>query len=115
LNKLILHLEGLVVLGLSVYLYFHLQFSWIIFLILLFSPDFAALGYLKNVKIGSIIYNLFHTYIVPVIIMICGMLISNDTVLMISLIWIAHIGMDRMFGFGLKYPTKFQDTHLNRV
>lgn len=47
--------------------------------------------------------------------MICGLLIHNDFALMISLIWIAHIGMDRMLGYGLKYPTKFQDTHLNRV
>lgn len=115
MNKIILHIEGLMVLGLSVYFYFHLQFSWIIFLILLFSPDLSILGYLKNVNVGSVVYNLFHTYIVPVIIMICGMLIANETLLMISLIWIAHISMDRMFGFGLKYPTNFQDTHLNRV
>ena len=33
----------------------------------------------------------------------------------LGLIWAAHIGMDRMLGFGLKYPTRFQDTHLQRV
>jgi len=32
-----------------------------------------------------------------------------------SLIWLAHIGFDRMLGFGLKYPTRFADTHLARV
>jgi hypothetical protein len=31
------------------------------------------------------------------------------------MIWIAHIGMDRMLGFGLKYPTRFSDTHLQHV
>ena len=31
------------------------------------------------------------------------------------LIWIAHIGFDRMLGFGLKYATGFKDTHLSRV
>jgi hypothetical protein len=30
-----------------------------------------------------------------------------------SFIWIAHIGFDRMLGFGLKYPTHFKDTYLN--
>jgi hypothetical protein len=29
------------------------------------------------------------------------------------LIWTAHIGFDRMLGYGLKYPTRFKDTHLN--
>ena len=31
------------------------------------------------------------------------------------MIWIAHIGMDRMPGFGLKYPTRFDDTNLQHV
>ncbi len=115
MNKFLLHIEGLVVLVLSIYFYSHLQFSWIVFVILLFVPDLSALGYLKNVEIGSVLYNLFHTYTIPVVIMICGLLIHNSNALMISLIWIAHIGMDRMLGYGLKYPTKFQDTHLNRV
>lgn len=115
MNKFLLHIEGLVVLVLSIYFYFHLQFSWIVFLVFLLAPDLSALGYLKTVKIGSVLYNLFHTYTIPAIIMICGLLIHNDFALMISLIWIAHIGMDRMLGYGLKYPTKFQDTHLNRV
>jgi hypothetical protein len=33
--------------------------------------------------------------------------------LLLSLIWAAHIGLDRMLGFGLQYPTRFKDTHLN--
>ena len=31
------------------------------------------------------------------------------------LIWLAHIGADRALGYGLKYPTHFKDTHLQRV
>jgi Domain of unknown function (DUF4260) len=33
----------------------------------------------------------------------------------VALIWFAHIGMDRTVGYGLKYPTSFKDTHLQRV
>lgn len=33
--------------------------------------------------------------------------------LLLALIWTAHIGLDRMLGFGLKYPTRFKDTHLD--
>jgi hypothetical protein len=32
---------------------------------------------------------------------------------LISLIWIALIGSDRIPGYGLKFPTIFRDTHLN--
>ena len=32
-----------------------------------------------------------------------------------SLIWLAHIGFDRTLGYGLKCPTAFKDTHLQRV
>ena len=27
----------------------------------------------------------------------------------------AHIGVDRLLGYGLEYPTAFGDTHLQRV
>jgi hypothetical protein len=33
----------------------------------------------------------------------------------VALIWFAHISMDRTVGYGLKYPTSFKDTHLERV
>jgi hypothetical protein len=30
----------------------------------------------------------------------------------VAIIWFGHIGMDRLVGFGLKYPDSFQHTHL---
>ena len=39
----------------------------------------------------------------------------SDIVVQVALIWLAHIGMDRTLGFGLKYPTVFEDTHLQHV
>ena len=33
----------------------------------------------------------------------------------LALIWVAHIGMDRLMGYGLKYPSAFKDTHLQHV
>jgi hypothetical protein len=33
----------------------------------------------------------------------------------LALIWLTHIGLDRALGYGLKYPTHFKDTHLQRV
>jgi hypothetical protein len=33
----------------------------------------------------------------------------------LCVIWVAHIGFDRLLGYGLKYPTAFKDTHLGKV
>jgi hypothetical protein len=115
-NVIVLRIEGLVALALSVYFYFfNLHFNWIMFVILLLAPDLSQLGYLKNNKVGAVWYNLFHTYSIPMLIIICSVMVHSHIFLIISLIWVAHIGMDRMLGYGLKYPTKFQDTHLNRI
>jgi len=115
LNKTILHLEGAAVLVLALYGYMYYEFSWWVFIILLFVPDLAMLGYLYNQKFGAIVYNLFHTYLLSLLVYLIGAIMNQEIVVLLGLIWTAHIGMDRMFGFGLKYPTKFQDTHLNRV
>lgn len=115
MNKILLHLEGLAVLTLSLYIYGYNQLSWVLFFILLFVPDISMLGYLLNHKVGAILYNLCHTYSFSIGVVICGLMVSHSTVLAIGLIWSAHIGMDRMVGYGLKYPTAFKDTHLNRV
>src|SRR5699024_10309690 len=105
MNRLILHGEGLIVLLMSLYLYWYFDFSWLIFIILLFLPDLSMIAYVKNDQIGAIIYNLFHTYILPVLLFIFSHYTNMHTWMMISIIWLAHIGMDRMIGYGLKYPS----------
>ncbi|RSL28807.1 DUF4260 family protein [Salibacterium salarium] len=115
MNKILLHIEGLAVFALSLYFYENSQFSWVLFFVLLLVPDISILGYLLNNKIGARLYNFFHTYTIPIIVIFWGLLSSNQTALAIGLIWSAHIGMDRMIGYGLKYPTEFKNTHLNRV
>lgn len=115
MNKILLQLEGAAILLLSLYFYSYNQFSWLLFFVLLFVPDISMIGYLFNNKVGTVLYNLFHTYSLPIGAVILGVLLSSEVVLEIGLIWSAHIGMDRMIGYGLKYSTHFKDTHLNRV
>ncbi|WP_100011656.1 DUF4260 domain-containing protein [Lentibacillus sediminis] len=115
MNKVLLHVEGSSVLALSVYFYWASEFSWVLFFILLLAPDISMLGYFLNNRVGAVIYNLFHTYSLSIGVILCGLLLSAPAVTAIGLIWTAHIGMDRMVGYGLKYPTAFKDTHLNRV
>lgn len=80
-----------------------------------FAPDLAMVAYTINNRVGAQIYNLFHTYIISIILVLIGVYLKMDTILMVGLIWTAHIGMDRMFGYGLKYETDFKDTHIQRL
>ena len=71
------------------------------------------IGYAFNVRVGAACYNAFHTYIAPVPLAVFGHLAGKPASLSLALIWIAHIGFDRTLGFGLKYPNRFQNTHLS--
>ncbi|MGR9634663.1 DUF4260 domain-containing protein [Bacillus cereus] len=115
MQKRIVHFEGLVVFLAAIYTYSLYEFSWIIFFLFLLAPDLSMLAYGINNHVGANIYNLFHTYIISILIVIIGAYFKIDIVIMIGLIWIAHIGMDRMFGYGLKYETDFKDTHIQRL
>ncbi|WP_173916783.1 DUF4260 domain-containing protein [Halobacillus sp. Marseille-Q1614] len=115
MNKLILQLEGLIVLLIAVYFYTQTGGSWVLFFLCLLVPDLSMLGYLKNKRWGAGIYNIGHTYIIPLLLSVFAFIASHDLLLALSLIWIAHIGMDRTIGYGLKYPSDFKDTHLQKV
>ncbi|PFL60500.1 hypothetical protein COJ27_21445 [Bacillus cereus] len=115
MQKRIVHFEGLVVFVATIYAYSIYEFSWIIFLVFLLAPDISMLAYSINNRVGAKVYNICHTYIISILIAIIGVYFKIDTVIMIGLIWTAHIGMDRMFGYGLKYETDFKDTHIQRL
>ena len=108
-----MHLEGAVVLIVSLLSYHRIQGSWLLFALLFLVPDISMLGYLANVRIGAMAYNAAHCYAVPLLLAAYSLLTNRSLLLALSIIWIAHIGFDRMLGYGLKYPTRFRDTHLN--
>ena len=85
------------------------------FAILLLSPDLSAIGFLAGKRVGTISYNVVHTYALPAILGVSGLVGGSDLAVTLALIWAAHIGMDRTVGYGLKYPSDFKDTHLSRV
>jgi hypothetical protein len=117
LNKpgILLRMEGCAVLAVSVLLYRQMHFGWLLFAILLLAPDLSMVGYLNGVKVGASVYNIVHTLIGPLLLIAFSVLTARGWLLPYGLIWTTHIGMDRMLGFGLKYPTNFKDTHLQRV
>jgi hypothetical protein len=111
----LLRTEGLTLLALSVLLYWVNGGSWLLFGVLLLAPDLSMLGYLAGPKVGASIYNAFHAYTMPAVVGAFGMVLASPVAIAVALIWFAHIGMDRTLGYGLKYPTSFKDTHLQRV
>ena len=73
------------------------------------------LGYLIGARAGATAYNVAHTYALTLPLAVAGFLADEPALLAVALIWVAHIGLDRALGFGLKYPSAFGDTHLGRV
>lgn len=111
----LLNIEGLAVFLMSGYVFAQLGFSWWWFIGLLLVPDVAAIGYLMNTSMGSRMYNIVHTYSLPLVLAIFAYISNWQFGLMLAVIWCAHIGMDRVAGYGLKYASAFKDTHLQRV
>ena len=115
LPGVLLRLEGLAALAIAALLYARHDASWLLLVVLLMAPDLSALGFLAGPRVGTITYNIAHTYILPAILGAAGLLGDSNLVISLALIWIAHIGLDRAIGYGLKYPSGFKDTHLSRV
>lgn len=113
--RIILSLEGLALFIGSIVLYAYFGGNGWLFALLLLVPDVAMLGYLLNPRIGAISYNAIHATVLPLSLAIAAFVFSWTLGLHLALIWLAHIGMDRTVGYGLKYSTEFKATHLNRV
>ncbi len=114
-TRAILRLEGAAAFAASAALYAHAGYSWPLFAVLFLAPDLAMLFTLLGPRIGAGAYNVAHTYALALPLALLGFLAGRPSVLAVALIWIAHIGFDRALGYGLKYPTRFGDTHLGRI
>ena len=112
--EILLRIEGALDLALSLIFFEAIHGSWLLFILLLLVPDLAMLGYLRGARLGTVCYNLVHTLVGPFLIVAYAYLTKSLWLLPYALIWTAHIGLDRMLGFGLKYPTRFGDTHLGK-
>jgi hypothetical protein len=113
--KVILRIEGLVLLAASIALFSVQGQQWWLYPALLLVPDIFMIGYLRNTKLGAVIYNIGHSYPAAALVTGLGFLISSPITIAIGAIWFGHIGWDRMFGYGLKYATSFQHTHLGKI
>jgi hypothetical protein len=115
LPGLLLRLEGAALLAASLVLYFHEGFGWVALVLLALAPDLSMIGYAAGRRVGAAAYDLAHTEVLPVVLGVTGVVGGWDLATQLALIWLAHIGVDRLIGYGLKYPSGFKDTHLQRV
>jgi hypothetical protein len=115
LPNVLLRLEGLTILIGAIALYASQGYSGLAFVLLILVPDLSTVGYLVNTQVGSYLYNAAHFYTLPALLIALGLMGSAPLAIQLGLIWFAHIGMDRVVGYGLKYPNSFKETHLQRV
>jgi hypothetical protein len=108
-----LRIEGLAVAALGAVLFANRGASWWLFAALWLAPDLSFLGYLAGPRWGSLAYNTAHSYVLPAMLAALAVLLHRLALLPFALIWFNHIGVDRLLGYGLKYPTGFGFTHLS--
>jgi hypothetical protein len=113
--KILLRLEELLLFGLSLFLFSRLDYSWVWYALLFLAPDLSMLGYLANPRLGAWTYNLIHHKGLAVALYVLGYLLSVPWLMFAGTLLLGHSSLDRVFGYGLKYPDAFQHTHLGRI
>ncbi|MDN3722760.1 DUF4260 domain-containing protein [Aequorivita sp. SDUM287046] len=113
--KTTLKMEELAQFIFGIFMFSQLDFAWWWFPALLLLPDIGMVGYLINAKIGALIYNIFHHKAIAIVIGLIGFYSNNQILILIGIILFSHASFDRIFGYGLKYPDSFKNTHLGKI
>jgi hypothetical protein len=111
----VLRAEGALVLLISLLAYAKFGTGWATFALFFLAPDLSFLGYLAGARIGAIAYNCAHSYLGALAALAIGVSVESAAVVAAGIIWSAHIGFDRMLGYGLKYSAGFGFTHLGLI
>ena len=107
-----LGLEGLVLLAGALIAYRTLGQPWWLVPAGILVPDIAMSGYVAGTRLGAHLYNLAHATALPAVMLGIGYWQADRLLMALALIWLAHIGLDRLLGTGLKYNDRFTHTHL---
>src|SRR5688572_2533633 len=111
----LLRIEGLAAFAVAVGAFYMLGGNWWLFAALILAPDLSMFGLLAGYRVGSRVYNVAHTYTLPLALGTVAWLTGTGWLVIVALVWIAHIGVDRALGYGLRYPLIEQATHLGWV
>jgi len=107
--------ENLAIGAAVVVTFVHLHFSWWWLPAAFIAFDVSMVGYLLSNRVGAVCYNLVHAYVVPGVLLLWFVLSGSRWVAFLGLLWAFHIAGDRILGYGLKFTSSFQDTHLGKI
>jgi hypothetical protein len=110
-----LRLEGVAALVAGLAVYGVSDGNWLLLVPLLLLPDASAVGYLAGPRIGALTYNAAHNWAVGLAVLGLGVWLQAPMIQLAGAVLVAHVGMDRAAGYGLKLPSSFGDTHLGRI
>ncbi len=110
-----LRLEGLAALVAGAVVYGRLGGDWLWFVPAMLAVDISMAGYLRGPRVGAFAYNLAHDWATGLAILGAGLAMGIPVLAMVGGVLVAHVGMDRAAGYGLKLTTGFADTHLGRI
>ena len=113
--RTLLRLEGGVLLIAGVLAFATTEQPWWLVPVLLFLPDLFMAGYVLSSRVGALTYNLGHSYPLPAVLAAGAVALDETAALAVALVWFSHIGMDRLFGYGLKHDDGFSHTHLGVI
>jgi Domain of unknown function (DUF4260) len=68
-----------------------------------------------NGRFAAAFYNAFHCCAVPLGVALIAWRLHSVVTERITVIWVAHIALDRFIGFGLKYAQAANPTHMQSV
>ncbi len=107
-----LRLEGLAafIAGSWVFLALGGGIVWLVILLVL--VDLSMAGYLIGSHPGAILYNVAHNWFTALVVIGLGAAVNAEGLVAFGFVLVAHVGLDRLLGFGLKYAPSFSDTHL---
>jgi len=114
-TDLILRAEAIALFVAGILAYLQLNGHPVWLLPLLLAPDLSMIGYLGGPRLGAITYNALHNLATALGILAIGWFVPIAPLALAGAVLVAHVGMDRSLGYGLKLPSDFRDTHLGRI
>ncbi|HEY3311126.1 MAG TPA: DUF4260 domain-containing protein [Anaerolineales bacterium] len=113
--KTLLKLEALALFVLSIFLFSRLPYPWWWYPLLFFVPDLSMVGYLRDPRVGAIVYNFVHHHAFSIGLYLLGFYLVIPLLQLAGVILLGHSNLDRLLGYGLKHTDSFQNTHLGEI
>lgn len=99
----------------SIVVFSRLDFAWWVYPALILVPDLSMIGYVVSPSVGAVVYNLAHHKGLALAVALAGWFSGTDWLTLTGVLLFGHSSMDRILGYGLKYPDSFQHTHLGLI